>query len=1100
MSYRCPRISRRYACTMARTFRNILNGILSYGDRRIGDLDVVSEEDKQRMLLWNPKALFVQMTCIHYLVEATARVIPEAEAVCAWDGSRTYSQLDVLSSIAAESLIQVGVGPGVYVPFAYEKSLWTVVATLAILKAGGALVPIDPTHPRARLEEILKEVQASVVVTSDTYASVFREVEHVVVVVISASTISTHHYDKATAYCSSSLVGPTDPAFVLFTSGSTGRPKGIIHEHGSICTHALAHGETMRYHRARVLQFAAHTFDVALIDIFTTLVFGGCVCIPSEEGRRNDITGAINSLKADYALLTPSFAALIEPSEVPTLRTLAIGGEAVTQEHIQRWADKLSLISIYGPAEVGICTTIPVYPGAAVPETVGYALPNSSCWLVNPENPHRLVPIGAVGELMVAGPSLARCYLNDEGKTRSSFLENLAWADEMGLKCGRFYRTGDLLRYSTTSFDGSFDFVRRKDTQIKVRGQRVESGEVEHHIASIPGVAVSMVTHPKQGCFAGELVAVVQMRSTETLRILNEPISLSSEQCLSAETIKLHLSKALPSYMIPTVCIVVNSMPFVPSLKIDRRRVNDWLMAMETRPAELTQVTLVDLGISDLGPNEVTAKELSVRIADIVARNDKVKQSALANHDFVLHKAGIDSIQIISLSMFLQRIYSVKVPMEKLLSSKLTIRELAYLIDHRSSMPMLSDVSATVEVRQEAELLTKRLFQDIEGHTLNHDSGRRVCGEEIPIRNILLTGASGFLGSAILKHLLARPNIYIIALVRCLSKSEGLQRLVDSATKNGWWRDQYASRIEIWQGDLAKPNLGLGTQQLQYLLGTASQKGLHIHAIIHNGARVHYSTDYESLKPVNVLSTTDLLKLVGQSQSISTFLFVSGGLKPDATGQPRISRSNGYAQSKLVSEQLVDSCVEHGAFHTKRLSIVKPGYIIGSTSTGGIANQQDFVWRLIATCVEIGSYNAKESSHWLYISDNDRVALSIMSTLFESTHLPAGAVERVLDGLRFSDLWKTLEDEFGWKLEPVPYEDWMGRVKAKIAERQEAHLLFPLAHVLERDGGNIGSCKGPALDPEHAAKSTAIVRTAVIENVRHLIEAGFFPKPKAEQK
>ena len=267
------------------------------------ETDVISMEDKQSIASWNPKHLYSQMGCVHYLVEAVARAIPESEAVCSWDGSLTYSQLDVLSSVVAQRLLSVKVTTGVFVPLAFEKSLWTVVAALGILKAGGAFAPIDPNHPTDRIKKILHDLNARVLVTSQSFKTRFKDLVEQIVVV-SAQTTRLPEFHEADDLPLPGVC-PQDPVYVLFTSGSTGRPKGMVHEHGAICTHTIAHGEKMGYQGARVLQFAAHTFDVAIFDIFTTLVFGGCICIPSEEDRMNNIVHVIQSMKANHAILTP---------------------------------------------------------------------------------------------------------------------------------------------------------------------------------------------------------------------------------------------------------------------------------------------------------------------------------------------------------------------------------------------------------------------------------------------------------------------------------------------------------------------------------------------------------------------------------------------------------------------------------------------------------------------------------------------------------------------------------------------------------------------------------------------------------------------------
>lgn len=1103
LSYRRPGISGEYAHAVAETFCGILKTVALTSELTVGECDFVTGGDKQKMVSWNPEPLYGQMNCMHYLVEATARVIPASEAVCSWNGSLSYAQLNNFASVAAQQLVQGGVGHGDYIPFAYEKSLWTVVATLAILKAGAAFVPLDPTHPKARIEEILKSINANVIVTSHSLAPSFIGLAKRVIVIDAQTVPQRQNNDMSYSY--SAAVKPNDPIFVLFTSGSTGQPKGMIHEHGAICTHAITHGEAMGYHGARMLQFSAHTFDLAIIDIFTTLIFGGCVCVPSEEDRKSDITGAINRMKVDYALLTPSFAGLIEPSDVPTLKTLAVGGEALLQDRVERWADDVSLIQVYGPAEVGICMIMHMRTRETLAETVGYPLLNSSCWLVEPGNPHRLVPTGAVGELVVAGPSLARGYINNEAKTRSSFLPNLEWADRLGLQCGRFYKTGDLLRYNTESWDGSFNFVGRRDYQIKLRGQRIELGEVEHHLAAIPGVAISMVSRPEQGCFAGQLVAVVQLHDYKPSRVRHEPISIAPDQSLSIETIHHQLSKAMPDYMVPTVCLVVTSMPFVPSLKINRKEVDAWLMRMDSKPQELAAVTVC------LDSAEYTANELSLQVAYLVAGEDKNKRARLESHDFGLHKAGIDSIQIMALSIFVQKRYKVKLPMEMLLSSNITIRDVAHLIDHPDQSPTGSKIFNTVDIHRESRSLTKRLFQSIRPQSTDCDFN---VGNTL--ENFFLTGATGYLGSAILKQLMARPNVHTFALVRCPSESSGLQRVIDAAKKTGWWQEHFRCRIHIWKGDLVAPDLGLKKNRLDCLSAglpkSQDETPLRIHAIIHNGARVHYGSDYESLKPINVHPTLELLKITAQAPALLAFTFVSGGQKPNTNGMTRngttnghsvprpLALANGYSQTKFVSEQIVRNCASDSIsspFQNKTIHIVKPGYIVGSTSSG-MANTTDFIWRLVAGCIDIGAYNADEANHWLFVADVDRVASAVVSATFFAHsplahHDSSSETSSILDGLVFSDVWQLLaEPEFGYgPFEALGRAEWLAKLKKMVLERGEGHLLFPLLHILETEGGEIGEERkgkvGTNLDEAGRERMKEVIRA----NVRWLREQGF---------
>lgn len=352
------------------------------------------------------------------------------------------------------------------------------------------------------------------------------------------------------------------------------------------------------------------------------------------------------------------------------MRTPAVGGEALPQDRIERWAERVRLIQIYGPVEVGICLTMEMEthtPGAVV----GSPLVNSCCWLVDPDDVSHLVPIGAVGELVVAGPSLALGYLNDEARTQLSFIKAPVWASQLHLPFRRFYKTGDSLRYKVDAIDDSFVFVGRKDTQIKLRGQRVKLGEVEFPLERMPGVAISMVTRPLKGCYQEQVVAVVQMGSgvDANARLTNESIQLASLQSLTIENVRQKLKKVLPSYMVPTECLVVRNMLFVPSLKIDRRRVYDWLTNILWRPSSASRVVLDPLRFE-----ESTALFLSIYVARLWVGS--LQSTQLKIHDFRLQEVGIDSIKLIALSTFVQMGHDIILSMDMLLHSKTTIRNL----------------------------------------------------------------------------------------------------------------------------------------------------------------------------------------------------------------------------------------------------------------------------------------------------------------------------------------------------------------------------------------------------------------------------------------
>ena len=338
---------------------------------------------------------------------------------------------------------------------------------------------------------------------------------------------------------------------------------------------------------SRVLQFAAHTFDASLVEILTTLMVGGCVCIPSEDSRLNDIVGAINQMRVNHAVLTPSFINFVEPSAVPTLQKLVLAGEAMSQSQAEKWS-QIRLVNAYGPTEASVAAVVnSKVTRSSDCKDIGYPV-GSRCWVVDSHNSDELVPIGCIGELLLEGPTLARCYLNNPTKTTETFIYSPAWAkhrisDEDAISPRRFYKTGDLVRYNSDS--GSLSFVGRKDTQVKFHGQRIELEEIEHHLVTNPVVKHGMISLPKSGYFSNKLVAVLSLKDDS---LLEQPEGHHTPLKLRKQaTTKMHvsglreiMSSQLPGYMVPSSWLCVEALPFLSSQKLDRKGVSKWLESM----------------------------------------------------------------------------------------------------------------------------------------------------------------------------------------------------------------------------------------------------------------------------------------------------------------------------------------------------------------------------------------------------------------------------------------------------------------------------------------------------------------------------------------
>lgn len=355
-------------------------------------------------------------------------------------------------------------------------------------------------------------------------------------------------------------------------------------EHASLSTSIRDHCDGMYVNsESRTFHFASYAFDASIYEVFSTLSCGGCVCVPSHFDRMNNLAGFIQTQRINWVTLTPSSLALLQPDDVPSLRTIVLGGEAVTQENVEIWASKVTLINGYGPAEATICALglIPErgWKSGTISRMVG-----AVSWITIPSDSSRLAPIGAVGELVIEGPVVGRGYLNNPEKTAAAFITTPPWRHHFRgeqAKSSRLYRTGDLMQYTS---DVCIRFVGRKDTQVKLRGQRIELGEVEHQtLQSFPGakVVVAEVVVPAEENRSPFLAAFIWCGHDEAEQnLLLAPDDQFRSAAREAES---HLNGLVPVYMVPAVFFSLAFVPFSMTGKTDRRRLRDGA-ALLSRP------------------------------------------------------------------------------------------------------------------------------------------------------------------------------------------------------------------------------------------------------------------------------------------------------------------------------------------------------------------------------------------------------------------------------------------------------------------------------------------------------------------------------------
>ncbi|GKT87876.1 LOW QUALITY PROTEIN: peptide synthetase [Colletotrichum tofieldiae] len=578
--------------------------------KTLSDVSLMSPGDMDKIWSWNRGLPSTIDRCIHDLIGETSQRHPGAQAICSWDGNLTYKELDSLSSSLSLRLVRLGVGPEVLVPLYFDKSLWTVVAMLAILKAGGVFVPLNP-DAHDRRDHILAQTEAKVILVSERYAGLGFAKDLIVLPVGPNSRLADLEEDseRHITECAS----PSSAAYMIFTSGSTGEPKGILLDHRAVSTSCYHHGTRIGYGMtSRVLQFASYVFDVSLQEILTTLVFGGCVCVPSEADRLNDVARCISSMSVNMAFLTPTVARVIKPACVPSLKTIMLGGEKATRQDFARWADQANVgLNGYGPAECAICCCVNEIDWEDLrPHCIGTAV-GSASWVTAPGNANQLVPIGVIGELLVEGPILARGYFKNPELTAATFIEPPDWLREGSVthpgRTGRLYKTGDLVRYDES---GKLMYIGRKDTQIKIRGQRMELEEVELHLRrslNVFGseVAVEAIIPYDADASNAVLTAFIALNEASVepngdlgahtnggsashsngfnhgsktcgVSTLNGQIDETSLHALTKlmnipSSADLELKQHIPAYMVPTTYVAV-PMDYQRTRKLDRKK------------------------------------------------------------------------------------------------------------------------------------------------------------------------------------------------------------------------------------------------------------------------------------------------------------------------------------------------------------------------------------------------------------------------------------------------------------------------------------------------------------------------------------------------
>ncbi len=658
-----PRLFTREAAGRIVThYQTLLAGLLAHSDQTIADLPLLGEHERHLLLHEFSRGQAAAVVahdgyahqprrdhaCLHHWIEAQAERTPDVPAIvfAVPPGSAakanpgqtlTYGELNRRANQLAHLLGSLGVGPESRVAVLLDRTPSALVAILGVLKAGGAFVPLDASYPRERLFLLLEDARPSVIVTLEKFAGdVPLERSRIVCLDSDAPVLSDQSIHNP-----ASGATPENAAYVIYTSGSTGRPKGVVVSHRSVVNHNLAVASRFGLTPSdSVLQFHSLSFDAAIEEIFPTWLVGATLVMRAEDMilpgselhhfiRLHALT--VLNLPTAYWHQWMDHAQRDLESPGEPLRLVIVGGDQVASERYAAWralvGERIRWLNTYGPTETTVISTCdepaeyPVEDDAEVPITIGRPIDHTQAYVL--DRRLQLAPIGVPGELYLGGRGVARGYHDRAGLTAERFVP-----DPLGEWPGsRLYRTGDRARYRS---DGRIEFLGRIDQQLKIRGFRVEPGEIAAALRAHPGAREALVVGHGE---AGEKRLIAYVAKAAGAEV-------------SPHDLRTFLEGKLPGYMVPAAIVIFEDFPLTPGGKIDRRALPD--------PAQVRPPT---------EPLKVPQTEAERRVAAIWSQVLRLPEVGLTDNFF---DRGGDSLLLFELHSKLHAAFGHEIPLIEL--------------------------------------------------------------------------------------------------------------------------------------------------------------------------------------------------------------------------------------------------------------------------------------------------------------------------------------------------------------------------------------------------------------------------------------------------
>lgn len=967
-----------------------------------GAIVSLSPEDRAKLLTdfnktgWD----YPEAETLVSLFQKQVKRFPENTAAVFQNQQISYQELDERSNQIANVLLAQGIKEGMYVPVWLDRSLEWVAAILGVLKTGAAYVPIDPAYPAKRVEFILSDTSAKVLITNSLLAGTLTRKENTGFFIVD----TMEDLSDLAADPKDITIHQEALAYTIYTSGSTGNPKGVMISHHSIQHLVTWHNEYFHVdHTSKLSLVAGLAFDISVWETWSALTSGATIFIADNE-ERTEASALVNYYRNNKithgfvpTVLAPAVVEKTKSYNDLDLKYLFTAGEKLKPVLTSELS--YELVDYYGPTECTVYATfkkVKDLNGQYI-SSIGKPIANAQAYILS-ENVE-LLPVGATGELYIGGNLLAKGYLNNEELTNTKFISNPFKEKE------KIYRTGDLARWTP---EGDIEFLGRIDNQVKIRGFRVELGEIERALAKINDVKeVSVITKDNHG---GNkyLVAFI---------VLND----GAEKNVSF--IRTQLKEELPGYMIPAQIIFIDKIPLTANGKTDGNLLKE----------------IADKEAKDLVSHEPPTNETERIIADIWAEELERPVINITDNFFDI---GGNSLLVAIAAVSLQEKLGVKVyirdvyqyPVLRDFANTLIARAKA----EREAIPV-EDVEPYVELQNDVYLNPGTVFEG------TFDPKQL----ENP-KSIFLTGVTGFVGIHLLQELLDTTDADIYCLVRAQDEFHALEKISKCYRQfNVPRKTEQTSRIIPVIGDLALPSLGFSDEKFKELAGT-------LDLIYHSGSSVNFIEPYSYMKAPNVEGLREIIRLAGAKKTkclalLSTISVYSWGhiftgktvmLESDDIEQNIISVSKdiGYVRSKYVMEAIADLAAKEGL----PLITYRLGYAMCHSKTGASAPYQ--WWSgLVKNCIEFKSYPMlTELREGLITVDYMTKSMAHITKNKEAIGKKFNLIARPETNLTLEDFFGLIKKYYPFVLEGLSYKDWR-----KQWENDSKNRLYPLTSLFK---------------------------------------------------